>query len=300
MSKAQSLLIACATSLLAATAANAADQLLSGAITSRSGQRLEGVTVSAKLEGSTIATSVYTDTSGDYFFPPLPAGRYRVWAQALGFETNRNAVDLSAARRQDFTLQDMTDSERRFRQLPGEMMVAALPEASADDARAKKIFTNNCTGCHAPSYALQFRFDEPGWSKIIDLMKVVPVTGVYPGPNAKSNQIMERHQKELSAYLARARGPGKSSMKVAVRPRPAGESARVVWTLYDLPLNPDAGIGTRYNPHDGTDCSLGTTSQMGQLPHDGALGLDGTIYFTSNNPNRGVTIGKVDPRTGAV
>jgi streptogramin lyase len=36
------------------------------------------------------------------------------------------------------------------------------------------------------------------------------------------------------------------------------------------------------------------------VPHDGALGLDGTIYFTSNNPNRAVTIGKIDPVTGAV
>ncbi|HYS91024.1 MAG TPA: carboxypeptidase regulatory-like domain-containing protein, partial [Bradyrhizobium sp.] len=300
MNTIRTMLLACATSLLAASAAHAADQLLSGAITSHSGRKLEGVTVSAKLEGSTITTSVYTDTAGNYFFPPLPAGKYRVWAQALGFETGKGAVELSATRRADFTLQEMSDPERRFRQLPGEMMVAALPEASADDARAKKIFMNNCTGCHSTSYALQFRFDEAGWSKIIDLMKVVPVTGVYPGPNAKSNQIMERHQKQLAAYLARVRGPGESSMKIAVRPRPAGESARVVWTLYDLPLNPDAGIGTRYNPNDGTDWSLGTTSKMGQLPHDGALGLDGTIYFTSNNPNRGVTIGKVDPVTGAV
>src|SRR5256714_11179646 len=271
MSKAQSLLFACATSLLAATAAHAADQLLSGAITSRSGQKLEGVTVSAKLEGSTITTSVYTDTAGNYFFPPLAAGKYRVWAQALGFERSTGAVDLSAARRADFTLQEMSDPERRFRQLPGEMMVAALPEASADDARMKKIFMNNCTGCHSTSYALQFRFDEAGWSKIIDLMKVVPVTGIYPGPNAKANQIMERHQKELSAYLARARGPGESSMKVASRARPAGEAARAGWTPYDLPLNPDAGIGTRYNPNDGTDWALGTTSTTGQLPHDGAL-----------------------------
>src|SRR5881396_65581 len=276
MSKAQSLLLACAASLLAATAAHPADQLLSGAITARSGQKLEGVTVSAKLEGSTITTSVYTDTAGNYFFPPLSAGRYRVWAQALGFEIGKGAVDLSATRRHDFTLQEMTDPERRFRQLPGEMMVAALPEATPEDARIKKIFMNNCTGCHSTSYALQFRFDEAGWSKIIDLMKVVPVTGVYPGPNAKSNQIMERHQKQLSAYLARARGPGESSMKVASRARPAGEAARAVWTLYDLPLNPDAGTGTRYNPNDGT------------------------IYFTCNNPNRGVTIGKVDPVTGAV
>src|SRR5438552_8418290 len=108
MSKAQSLLLACATSLLAATAAHAADQLLSGAVTSRSGQRLEGVTVSAKPEGSTIATSVYTDAAGVYLFPPLAAGRYRVWAQALGFELARGNVDLSAARRHDFTLQEIT------------------------------------------------------------------------------------------------------------------------------------------------------------------------------------------------
>jgi streptogramin lyase len=300
MNMIRTLIPACATVLLVATAAHAADQLLSGAIASQSGQKLDGVTVSAKREGSTITTSVYTDNAGQYFFPPLPAGKYRVWAQALGFERSTGAVDLSAARRHDFKLQEIADPERRFRQLPGEMMVAALPEASADDARMKKIFMNNCTGCHSTSYILQFRFDEAGWSKIIDLMKVVPVSGVYPGPSAKANQIMERHQKPLAAYLARARGPGESSMKVAPRPRPAGEAARAVWTLYDVPTNPDAGIGTRHSLNDGTDWAQGTTSKLGQLPHDGALGLDGTIYFTSNNANRGVTIGKVDPVTGAV
>jgi streptogramin lyase len=298
MNTTRTLLLACAASL--AAAAHAADPVLSGAIGARSGQKLDGVTVSAKLEGSTITTSVYTDAGGNYYFPPLPQGKYRVWAQALGFERSTATVDLSAARRHDFTLQEIADTERRFRQLPGEMMVAALPEASADDARMKKIFMNNCTGCHSTSYTLQFRFDEAGWNHIIDLMKIAPVTGVYPGPNAKPNQILQKHQKQLAAYLARARGPGESSMKVAPRPRPSGDAARAVWTLYDVPLNPDAGIGSRYNANDGTDWAMGTTSKLGQLPHDGALGLDGTIYFTSNNPNRGVTIGKVDPVTGAV
>jgi streptogramin lyase len=298
MNTTRTLLLACAASL--AAAAHAADPILSGAIGARSGQKLDGVTVSAKLEGSTITTSVYTDAGGNYYFPSMAAGKYRVWAQALGFERSTATVDLSAARRHDFTLQEIADAERRFRQLPGEMMVAALPEASADDARMKKIFMNNCTGCHSTSYTLQFRFDEAGWNKIIDLMKIVPVTGVYPGPNAKPNQILQKHQKQLAAYLARARGPGESSMKIAPRPRPSGEAARAVWTLYDVPLNPDAGIGSRYNANDGTDWAMGTTSKLGQLPHDGALGLDGTIYFTSNNPNRGVTIGKVDPVTGAI
>ena len=300
MNQVNAILLACAATLLTATAGHADDQLLHGAIKAKSGQKLEGVTVSARADGSTIATSVYTDASGVFVFPPLPEGKYRVWAQALGFERSQAAVDLSAARQRNFTLQEIREPERRFRQLPGEMMVAALPEGNAEDAFTKKIFMNNCTGCHSTSYVLQFRFDEAGWNKIIDLMKAVPVTGIYQGPNAKPNQVIERHQKQLAAYLARARGPGESSMKVVARPRPTGEAARAVWTLYDLPMNPDAGMGVARQVNDGTDWARGTTSKLGQMPHDGALGLDGTIYFTVNNPNRGVTIGKVDPVTGAV
>ena len=296
----RSMLCTIVASVFAVASAHAADQLLSGAVTAKAGGNLEGVTVSAKREGSTITTSVYTDTAGSYYFPPLPEGKYNVWAQALGFETAKSSVNLDAKRKHNLALAPMTDADARYRQLPGELMVAALPEATPEDAFMKKIFTNNCTACHTPSYVLQFRFDEAGWNKIIDLMKVVPNNGVHPGPTAKPNELIDRVQKQLAAYLARARGPGESSMKVVSRPRPTGESARAVWTLYDLTLNPASGIGTQYNPNDGTDWSLGTTSKIGQVPHDGGIGLDGTIYFTANNPNRDVTIGKVNAKTGEV
>src|SRR2546426_10608190 len=98
MSKVLASLLACATSVLAAAAAHAADQLLSGAITSRSGQKLEGVTVSAKLEGSTITTSVYTDAAGGYVFPPLSPGRDRAWAQAPRFQIGQGAGQPRATR----------------------------------------------------------------------------------------------------------------------------------------------------------------------------------------------------------
>src|SRR5215470_15697625 len=78
-----------------------ADQLLTGSIVSASGQKLDGVQVSAKKEGSTITTSVYTDQNGEYFFPALPDGKYNVWAQALGFETSKGQVDLTANKHQD-------------------------------------------------------------------------------------------------------------------------------------------------------------------------------------------------------
>lgn len=75
--------------------AAAADALLAGIITSAAGEKMGGVTVSAKAEKSTITTSVFTDESGNYYFPPLPNGKYRVWAQAprrMGADKNGDYV----------------------------------------------------------------------------------------------------------------------------------------------------------------------------------------------------------------
>ena len=53
----------------------AADAVLSGTITSSAGKPMAGVTVSVKAQGATITTTVFTDQHGNYYFPPLPAGR---------------------------------------------------------------------------------------------------------------------------------------------------------------------------------------------------------------------------------
>src|SRR5438045_9275714 len=99
-----SILLASAALMITGFSAQAADQLLSGAISSATGEKLGGVTVSAKLDGSTITTSVYTDESGAYYFPPMAAGKYSVWAQSLGFETHKSQAELSAAKKQNTTL----------------------------------------------------------------------------------------------------------------------------------------------------------------------------------------------------
>ncbi len=281
--------------------AKAADVLLTGTIKSASGEAIGGVNVSAKADGQTITTTVFTDEAGTYYFPPLPAGKYRVWAQALGFETAKGEVDLAAKRRQDFALKPMTDFERQVRQLPGDLALAGLPEETPDDLRMKRLVRNNCTGCHTPSYILQHRFDEAGWNAIIDLMKRVNVYGVVQ-PERPPNGILDFHQKELAAYLARARGPGESAMRVKQRPRPAGETARVMIKEYDVPIDPDVAAPYNVVTNDGTDWSLGTPSGVmpGYGVHDAWLDHDGNLWFTSNVPTRHLTIGKIDTRTGAV
>jgi virginiamycin B lyase len=292
------LLASAAAIVIAPTSASAADHILSGSIASAAGEKLGGATVSARLEGSTITNSVYTDESGNYYFPPMAAGKYKVWAQALSFERALGDVELSANKQQNLTLTAINDPERRWRQLPGELMVASLPEETADDARMKKIFMNQCTGCHTPSYTLQFRFDEGGWNRIINLMKTVNNRGVPQ--QGQNNQIISLNQKDLATYLAKVRGPGESPIRIKERPRPTGEAARAVWTLYDVPLNQEVGIGTQYQVNDGTDWALGTPSYIMMIMHDGGMDLDGNLWFTSNAFNKNVTLGRIDAKTGEV
>src|SRR5262249_5100500 len=108
--------LAAATLFSTGLAVQAADHLLSGTVASAAGETLGGGPVSAKADGSTIPPRVHTDERGGYYSPPLPAGKYTVWAQALAFEIAKGEVDLTAARRADLTLKAMTNAERQVRQ----------------------------------------------------------------------------------------------------------------------------------------------------------------------------------------
>jgi streptogramin lyase len=279
------------------TAASAADVVLSGAIQSAGGEKLGGVTVSAKAEGRPITTTVFTDETGNYYFPPMPAGKYRVWAQALTFDTAKSNVRLNAAKRQDFELKPLTDF---VRQLPGHELLAALPDATPEDARMKVLVRKNCTGCHSASFPLQHKFDEAGWTAILDLMKQVNVLGTY-GPERKPNPNIEFHKKELAAYLARARGPGPTSMNFKLGPRPSGEAARAVFKEYDVPVEKGHGPEDGVYMNNGSDWSLGTPSGMNGAAgvHDAQLDFDGNIWFTHSHPSHEITVARIDAKTGA-
>src|SRR5436309_15824614 len=118
-----------------------ADAVLSGTVASAAGEKLGGVTISAKPEGGTITTSVFTDESGAYYFPPMPAAQYRVWAQALSYETAKSSADLATTRRQDFLLKAMQDF---VRQLPGDRPLDPLPGNTPEDFRMKTQVRKNC------------------------------------------------------------------------------------------------------------------------------------------------------------
>ena len=113
-------------------------------------------------------------------------------------------------------------------------------------------------------------------------MKRVNVAGGYLGPNSPIAAPIDFHEKELAAYLARARGPEPSDMKFKLRPRPTGDAARVVFTEYDVPLFAATTPRKPTRPINGSDWSLGTPSSFfGQHGvHDAQADLDGNIWFS--------------------
>jgi streptogramin lyase len=286
-------------SLYAAHPAAAADVLLHGTVSSAAGEKMGGVTISAKEIGKTVTTTVFTDPNGAYVFPTLPEGQYRVWAQAIGFATANAEIALGAVKQHDFSLAPIKDTEQRIMQMPGDLILAGLPGDTRDDLRMKQIFRNNCTSCHTPSYTLQHRFDEAGWNAVIGAMKSINVYGFYR-PNARINPVLNFHQKELAHYLAKARGPDDHAFRITTRPRPSGEAARVVFREYDIPLNPDQSLPAKVSTNDGSDWMKGTPSRVGSLPHDAAADLDGNLWFAVIAPTKRGTVGRIDAKTGEV
>jgi streptogramin lyase len=270
--------------------------LLTGKIRSLGGQAEEGITVSARAERSTVTTTVFTDAEGVYVFPPLEKGKYQIWAQAVGLATGRAEVSLggSKALQQNFELKPVKDVTR---QMAGADWFASLPEDTIQDHRMKNVFQTSCAGCHQPNYVLQNRFDKTGWVKIMDVMKMVNVVGIY---NRKSPfSIIQYHEQELADYLAKVCGPGASPMKIKVVSRPQGEATLAVITEYAIEL---AAAPGEYPAQDGNDWSQGVPSSMNGSRgiHEVEIDFSGNLWVgnSQDNPNR--TYAKIDAKTGKV
>jgi streptogramin lyase len=272
-----------------------ASTMLTGNTQAADGRALEGVAISARAVNGTITTSVYTDELGNYTFPALSGGKYRVWAQAVGYEAGRAEVILSPMRetRQDFTLKTTKDFTS---QLSTSEYVAALPEDTPENRRMKQIFTHTCNNCHVQSYVLQNRFDEKGWRAILNRMEVIG--GTFAEPDGPPDKIIQHYKGELASYLAKMRGPGPSPMKFKPYPRPTGDAARVVVTEYSVPPPESQG---EFVDQDGSDWSEGIPPAFGARGvHDVAIDFNGNAWVSDNEVNRIRTFYKVDTETGKV
>ncbi len=269
----------------------AGGNVLQGIVKSSDGKPMEGVTVSIRGVGKTYTTSVFTQADGTFLSPRLEKNKYRIWAQAVGFEPAQTDVQISdQPAKVNLEVAPMTDFHK---QLSGAEYVYSLPETDPGDRRMKEIFVRTCTDCHPVSYPLQNRFDQKGWGIIINQMSF----GGYPREGATPNAMMLAYKDELAAFLAKVRGPDSAPLVPKPFARPTGEAARAVITEYDLPRPADPESLLR---HDGTDWAEGTPSRwLGRGQHDVAIDKAGMVWFSDDTvPDR--TLGKLDPLTGKV
>src|SRR5260370_37562312 len=84
---------------------------LTGQVTSDEEGPMEGVVVSAKLDGSTITVSVISDKQGHYSFPAnrLEPGHYKLKIRAVGYDLDGTGVV-------DLAVQKTTTTDLKLRQ----------------------------------------------------------------------------------------------------------------------------------------------------------------------------------------
>ena len=241
---------------------------------------MEGVVVTAKRHGSTIAISVVSDANGRYRFPAhrLRAGPHALSIRALGY-------DLEGPRMVDVGASGTTTLDLTLR--PAQDVEAHLTNAewleSIPGTNQQKAMFDSCVRCHTIDRVMRSRYDAEAWLHVLERMDGY-VTSAFPGnpqrlPAGRVTPFAERSEQRQAArrrqadYLAHINlSSGTRGYALETFPRPTGRSTGVVITEYDLP-------------------------DQSRAPHDAEVGTDGMVWY----PDFGQQyLGRLDPRTGEV
>ena len=250
---------------------------LTGTVMDSDGQLMEGVTVSARAEGTPITTSVWTDQDGAYAFPVLDGGRYSVWAQAVGFDrpVAEATIATGTGLQHDFTLAPLPNVMPQ--QLSTAEWLARLPDDTSTDRRMKMVVLNQCTNCHLPANWLEKRFDAASWETMFDYMERIAPDGDVPtssagdppgrgpagitfaegeldangDPISVHTKLMRFYREDLVEYLTKVAGPNPVPLKPEAFPRPTGIETQLVVTEYDLPSDRPRGGISQLDPRTG-------------------------------------------------
>src|SRR5258706_13632382 len=128
-----------------AVAAAQGPEAMTGGVTSAEEGAMEGVVVSAKKAGSTVTTSVVTDSRGRFSFPSskLGSGDYVLRIRATGYELEAPVsvdVVLALAREVDLKLRKVRDISPPMTNAEWTVSFPGCPDQSK--------FPNACVRCH--------------------------------------------------------------------------------------------------------------------------------------------------------
>lgn len=263
--------ILCLTNVVAMRAESPA---LAGQVSSKEDGPMEGVLVSAKKAGSTVAVTVVTDQQGRYSFPSgkLEPGQYALSIRAVGY-------DLDGPKSAEITAQKTSAADLRLskaKDLASQLTNAEWLMSVPGTDQEKRVLTN-CTSCHTLQRIVKSGHDADEFVQVMTRM-----AGYAPGsspllPQRRVQDIdpinPERFTKQAQ-WLATTNLSSVSKWEYPLKTlaRPKGRATHVVITEYDLP-------------------------RRVAMPHDVILDSQGTAWYSDFGSQY---IGKVDPQTGKV
>ena len=243
-----------------------------GLVRIKSGDSPEGIAVQL-VAPNNVRTTVYTDGAGKFEFPKMQAGSYTLRiATPVPFKPyRRDSVSINgSAKLEDIVLERVADTDNlpASPELESQLSGAEVLWNVPGTAEEKAMLQKNCSGCHSWQQIFRSRYDEHGWSLIVDRMMHFSGTAIAVRNRAMSDPDPE--YKLLVNWLSRIRGPNAQDAPLRVFPRPRGAATRVVVTEFELPR------------------------QLLML-HDAALDGQGNVWYTSHKTRY---VGKMDPKTG--
>jgi virginiamycin B lyase len=249
--------------------------VLSGAVSSDSEGRMQGVVVTAKRADSTVSVSVLSDEGGQYRFPVgrLTEGRYTLTVRAGGYDLDHSeTVDVgNAARTVDLHLKP---TSQLADQLTNAEWLASAP--GTDDIKRNLL---NCTDCHSLARIFKSQHTKEEFLQVFRRMG-----GYYPGAtDLQPQRLVGAHtrphipaavEQQVAEYLASVNlsSAPKWPFELKTFARPSGRATKVIITEYELP-------------------------RKEIQPHDVVVDRDGIVWFSHFGDQ---FLSKLDPSTGKV
>jgi virginiamycin B lyase len=246
-----------------------------GVVKSNKGDPLEGIMVQLISDKSAIRTTVYSDADGHYEFPKLDAGTYTLRiARPREFNPYvKEKVEIGGATAfDDIVLSPVTTGAflPPLPQIMAQMTGSEWLQSLSGTGEEKRLLTLNCNWCHSYQQIFRNRYDEHGWSRIVNRMTHgagSPLILMRP-----AGRFNDEDESRLVHWLATVRGPDSEDPLFVTLPRPQGRQTKVVITEYELP-------------------------RLELATHDVSGDAQGNIWYSTH---RSSYVGRLDPKTGIV
>ena len=252
---------------------------LTGLVTSAQEGPMEGVLVTAKKSGSTVATTVVTDKDGRYSFPAarLEPGNYTIKIRAVGYDLDgKGAADIAADKTANVNLKLKTT-----RSLASQLTNAEWMQSMPGTPKQKDALLG-CVTCHTADRIVRSTHNAEEFMQVQARMGTYANQSVPTRPQKRlAERLLEERgdsrlkaQQERAEFLASINLSESETWTYALKPmpRPTGDATKVIITEYDL-------------PRDSIE------------PHDVIVGKDGNAYYTNFGEQN---LGQLNPKTGKV